>query len=207
MIKALADLHIERKLTHIFGILLMVGVHHFCSLQTCWLILLFGGTPLLLLDIFRHRVPFLQKFALKAFGAVMRRRELHGMTGTTFLLLGVTVILAIFPHNIVALALLFLALGDPAASLAGLKFGSLKIVGKKTLEGSLAAYIVCCGVAFCFYSWKQLMLEHIYIVSLLSGFIGAFSEVLPVFKIDDNFVQPVANAILLYGLFYIYGGF
>ncbi|MCC6137379.1 MAG: hypothetical protein IT287_02015 [Bdellovibrionaceae bacterium] len=51
------------------------------------------------------------------------------------------------------------------------------------------------------------MIEHIYIVTLLSGFIGAFSEVLPLFKLDDNFVQPVVNAILLYGLFYIYGGF
>ncbi|MCC6137378.1 MAG: hypothetical protein IT287_02010 [Bdellovibrionaceae bacterium] len=128
MIKALADLHIERKLTHVFGILLMVAIHHFFSLQTCWLILLFGGIPLLLLDIFRHRSAMLQKFAVKMFGAVMRRRELHGYTGTTYLLIGVAVILAFFPHNIVALSLLFLALGDPAASFAGLKLGSLKIV-------------------------------------------------------------------------------
>lgn len=205
MIKALADIHLERKLTHVIGILIMVSLHHFLSLETCWMILLFGGVPLLMLDIFRHRFEVLQKFTLKVFGGIMRRREVRGISGTTYLLLGAAVILAIFPHNIVALSLLFLALGDPVASFVGVKYGSLKIVGKKTLEGSLAAYAVCCFVAFWFYSWKELMVEHIYIVSLLSGFIGAISEIIPL-KIDDNFVQPVVNALLLYLLFYIYGG-
>lgn len=205
MIKALADIHLERKLTHVFGILLMVVVHHFFSLQTCWMILLFGGVPLILLDIFRRRFESLQKFSLKIFGGIMRRREVRGITGTTYLLLGTAVILAIFPHNIVSLSLLFLAVGDPLASFVGVKYGSLKIVGKKTLEGSLAAYVACCLVAYFFYSWKELMVEHIYIVSLLSGFVGAVSELAPL-KIDDNFVQPVMNAGLLYLLFYIYGG-
>lgn len=205
MIKALADIHLERKLTHVIGILIMVTLHHFFSLQTCWMILLFGGVPLLMLDIFRHKVAYLQTLTLKMFGGIMRRREVRGISGTTYLLVGTAVILAIFPHNIVALSLLFLALGDPVASFVGVKYGSLKIVGKKTLEGSLAAYAVCCVVAFCFYSWKELMVEHIYIVSLLSGFVGAVSEIIPL-KIDDNFVQPVLNAILLYLLFYIYGG-
>lgn len=205
MIKALADIHLERKLTHVFGILLMVLIHHFVSLRTCWIVMLAGGVPLLLLDVLRHRVAVLQTFSLKVFGGIMRRREVRGITGTTYLLVGTALILAIFPHNIVALSLLFLALGDPLASFVGVKYGSLKIVGKKTLEGSLAAYAICCLVAFCFYSWKQLMVEHIYIVSLLSGFIGATSEVIPL-KIDDNFVQPVLNACLLYVLFYVYGG-
>lgn len=206
MIKALADIHLERKLTHVFGILIMVLIHHFFSLRVCWLIMAFGGVPLVLLDILRHRIPALQKFSLKVFGGIMRRREVRGITGTTYLLLGVALILAVFPHNVIALSLLFLALGDPIASFVGVKYGSLKIVGKKTLEGTLAAYAVCCLVAFCFYSWKQLMVEHIYIVSLLSGFIGALSEVAPL-KIDDNFVQPVLNSCLLYVLFYVYGGF
>lgn len=206
MIKALADLHLERKMTHVLGILAMVVVHHVFSLQTCWWILISLGVPLLLLDFFRHRVEFLQKLSVKLFGAIMRRRELHGYTGTTYLLLGTAIILALFPHNVVSLSLLFVAFGDPLASFVGLKFGSLKIVGKKTLEGSLAAYAICALVAYFFYTWKVLMLEHIYIVTLLSGFIGAASEILPLFKIDDNLVQPVVNASLLYGLFYLYGG-
>lgn len=206
MIKALADLHLERKLTHIFGILAMVTVHHFFSIKMCWWILLALGTPLLALDVLRKHVPVMQKLAIRLFGAIMRRRELHSLTGTTYLLIGTGIILALFPHDIVALSLLFLALGDPLASFFGLKFGSLKIVGKKTIEGSLAAFFVCSLIAFCFYSWKQIMLEHIYIVTLLSGLVGAGSEVLPFFKLDDNFVQPVMNAFFLYVLFYMYGG-
>lgn len=206
MIKALADLHLERKMTHVLGILAMVVVHHVFSLQTCWWILISLGVPLLLLDFFRHRVEFLQKLSVKLFGAIMRRRELHGYTGTTYLLIGTAIILALFPHNVVSLSLLFVAFGDPLASFVGLKFGSLKIVGKKTLEGFLAAYAICALAAYFFYTWKVLMLEHIYIITLLSGFIGAASEILPLFKIDDNLVQPVVNASLLYVLFYLYGG-
>ncbi len=205
MIKALADIHLERKLTHVFGILLMVLIHHFFSLRVCWMILLFGGVPLVLLDLLRHKVAALQTFSLKVFGGIMRRREVRGITGTTYLLVGVAIVLAIFPHNIVALSLLFLALGDPIASFVGVKYGSLKIVGKKTLEGTLASFAMCCLVAFCFYSWKQLMVEHLYVVSLLSGLVGAVSEVIPL-RIDDNFVQPVLSSSLLYVLFYVYGG-
>lgn len=206
MIKALADIHLERKLTHIVGIFIMVLIHHFFSVRVCWMVMLFVGVPLVLVDILRHRIPALQTFSLKMFGGIMRRREVRGITGTTYLFVGASIILAIFPHNIVALSLLFLALADPIASFVGVKYGSLKIVGKKTLEGTMAAYVVCCVVAFCFYSWKNLMVEHIYIVSMLSGVVGAVSEVIPL-RIDDNFVQPVLNACLLYVLFYVYGGF
>lgn len=206
MIKALADLHIERKLTHVLGILAMVVAHHFLSLETCWWILLCLGVPLLLFDFFRQKVDFLHKLSVSLFGAIMRRRELHGYTGTTYLIIGTAILLALCPHDIVALSLLFVAFGDPLASFVGLKFGSLKIVGKKTLEGSLAAYAVCALLAYMFYSWKMLMLEHIYIVTLLSGLVGAVSEILPLFKLDDNLVQPVVNGGLLYLLFYLYGG-
>jgi diacylglycerol kinase (CTP) len=206
MIKALADIHPERKLTHVFGILLMVVVHHFSSYQVTWYILLAAAAPLITFDLLRQKNEYLKKLSAHWFGAIMRRRELHGLTGTTYLLLGTIFILAVFPHNIVALSLLFLALGDPAASLVGLKLGSVKLVGKKTLEGSLAAYLVCSLVAYVFYRMHALMLDHIYVISLLSGGVGALSEILPLFNLDDNFVQPVVNAILLYGLFYVYGG-
>lgn len=206
MIKALVDIHPERKLTHIFGILSMVAVHHFFSLETSWVCLLSVGIPILIFDILRQRIEWLRKLSMRWFGVIMRRREIHGFTGTTYLILGAAFILFFFPHPIVSLSLLFLALGDPTASLVGLKLGTVRLVGKKTLEGSLAAFAVCTIVAYFFYSFHVLMLDHIYIVALLSGAIGATSEVLPLFNLDDNFVQPVINATLLFLLFYIYGG-
>ena len=119
----------------------MVVVHHFTSTEMCWLILACAGGPLLLLDVLRQKSERLNKFSIIMFGAVMRRREIHGLTGTTYLLIGAAVILALFPHPIVSLSLLFLALGDPAASLVGLKWGTIKIAGKN--HGRIMTFGVC----------------------------------------------------------------
>lgn len=206
MIKAQVDIHIERKLTHFFGVLLMVIAHHFTPVWIAWTILIVVGLPLVLLDVFRQRNEKLHLLTIKIFGGIMRRKELHGYTGTTFLLLGTALIFMLFPHDIVSLSLLFLAIADPLASFVGLKYGHIKILGKKTFEGALAAFIVCTLTAYAFFSFKNLMGPHIYVASLLAGLIGCLTELVPVANIDDNFTQPVGNAILLYGLFSLFGG-
>ena len=43
-------------------------------------------------------------------------------------------------------------------------------------------------------------------VALLAGLIGAFSELVPIGKLDDNFVFPVLSATLLTGLLKLFGG-
>lgn len=51
------------------------------------------------------------------------------------------------------------------------------------------------------------MIDRILIVSILSGLIGAFAELIPIFKLDDNFTFPVVSSIGLWLLFYLFGGF
>jgi dolichol kinase len=207
MIKAQVDLHIERKLTHIFGVLAMVLVHHLCPLYVTWIIMGVFGLPLIIFDILRQKNDKLKALTPKLFGSIMRRRELHGIAGTTYLITGSAIILLLFPHNIVSLSLFFLALADPLASFAGIKYGTVRILGKKTLEGFLMAFCVCTVTAIFFYYNKRLMVDHLVVVSILSGFIGAFSELLPVGTLDDNFTQPILNAVFLSGLFFLFGGF
>jgi diacylglycerol kinase (CTP) len=207
MIKAQVDLHIERKLTHIFGVLAMVLVHHFCPLYVTWIIIGVFALPLVIFDFLRQKNEKLKVLTPKLFGGIMRRRELHGLAGTTYLLTGAAIIFLLFPHDIVALSLLFLALADPLASFAGIKFGTIRILGKKTLEGFLMAFCVCTITAAIFYYNKRLMIDHLVVVSILSGFIGAFAELLPVGNLDDNLTQPILNAVFLSGLFFLFGGF
>jgi dolichol kinase len=206
MIKATVDVHLERKITHLLSILGMALIHHFAPLWISWTILLGIGVPFLIFDFFRRRNEKLRQLTLKLFGAIMRRKEINGIAGTTYLLIGTMIIFFFFPHNIVSLSLLFLACADPLASVVGLKYGSLKIIGKKTFEGSLAAFVICFLIAFIFYYNKSLMTDHLLIASLLSGVIGSLSELIPIGKLDDNFTQPVASSLLLYALFSLYGG-
>ena len=51
------------------------------------------------------------------------------------------------------------------------------------------------------------MTERLFLVSMVSGLIGAFSELIPIGKLDDNFSFPILTAILLYGTFILFGGF
>ncbi len=54
----------------------------------------------------------------------------------------------IFPHDVTILTLLFLAFADPLASYFGIKYGKDKIFGHKSVQGSLAAFIICAGLLF-----------------------------------------------------------
>ena len=99
------------------------------------------------LDFLRQSRPHLNRATLKVFGRVMRRREYHSISGFTYLLCGEIILLAFFHHHIVNIALLFLAFGDPMASYVGIKFGTEKIVGNKTLQGAIAAFVICTLIA------------------------------------------------------------
>ena len=106
----------------------------------------------------------------------------------------------LFPPEIVTLSLLMLAIGDPVCNIIGIKYGKDKLIGSKSLQGSLAGFIACSIVSAVYFKVMDMMASKLLLTSMLSGFIGAFAEVIPI-DIDDNFVIPVVTAILLWGLF------
>lgn len=207
MIKALADVHLARKITHVSGILLMVLIHSLAPLWVTWVGFASIGIPMIIFDIIRLKNEKLKALAIKLFGAIMRRRELNHLSGTTYLFIGTFIILIFFKNEIITLALLFLAFGDPIASFVGVQYGSIKILGKKSLQGSLAAFLICTIIAAIFFSYKNILVDHLLVASLLAGIIGSLSELVPIGPIDDNCTQPVLNAIGISGLFYLFGGF
>ena len=46
---------------------------------------------------------------------------------------------------------------------------------------------------------------HIYL-SVFCGLIGAFAELIPIGKLDDNLTQPIISGFFLSLVFYFYGG-
>jgi dolichol kinase len=158
------------------------------------------------IDVFRQRSANLNKIFLSVFGPFLREGERHSLAASTAMMAGVTLIIIFFPKPVVLLALLFLAVGDPIASYFGIRFGKDKLIGNKSLQGSVAAFVACFILAFLFFSYTDLMSERRFIACLLAGLIGAVSELVPIGKLDDNFVFPVLAAFLLNGLYYIFGG-
>jgi dolichol kinase len=117
------------------------------------------------------------------------------------------ILLALFDRHIVTLTLLFLAFGDPIASFCGIQFGKDKILGNKTLQGTLGSFAACTVIGALYYYFNNLMTERLLIVAPLSGLIGALAELVPIGKLDDNLTFPIIGSALLWVLFLVYGGF
>jgi diacylglycerol kinase (CTP) len=205
-LKRRSDLHLARKLWHIFGVLGMVVVHHQLTSNQA---LKLSGTVaagFLITDLIRQHVPALNRFFMSTLGMFMREHERHRMAGTTYLLAGTFIIVWLFPREVVSLTLLFLAFADPLASYVGIRFGKDKLVGPKSLQGTVAAFATCTIISVVYLLANGLMTERIIMVSLLAGIIGALSELIPVGRLDDNLTFPILNGFGLWVIFYVFGG-
>jgi dolichol kinase len=201
------DVHLARKIWHFLGVVAIVAGYLAMSRQTALQVFAVVSALAIFADIYRQRSEWFNKIILTVLHPLMRDTEKNGLMGSTFLVLGVLIIIALFPPSVVVLSLLFLAVADPVASYFGIRFGKDKLFGRKSLQGSMAAFFACTVVAAGYFFFHDMMVERILIVSLLAGLVGAFAEAVPVGKLDDNLVLPVVSSILLWILYYFFGGF
>lgn len=202
-LKVRSDLHLARRIYHMLGATIIASLYYFLPRKE--MLILFVGFTLfcVCVDLFRLKSKKLNDKLLAAFGTFARKSEVNNLTGMTYLTIGVTAVAVIFPKEIVTLALLMLAVGDPISSIFGIMYGKDILVGKKTLQGSIAGFIACTIVALTYFSASGLMEERLILASLVAGLIGAISELTPVFGLDDNFTFPILSSCLLWMQFLI----
>lgn len=200
------NIHLPRRLWHLGGVLFIFTFYCFLTpTQAVWTILPVA-TVMIGFDFARLYSRRLSRFFQWAFKPFLRQSELNRLAASTSMMAGVTFVIVFFPRPVVLLSLLFLAVADPVASFFGIRYGKDKLIGSKTLQGSLAAFVACFILSWFFFTQQDLMAERRFIACLLAGIIGAVSELVPIGKLDDNLVFPVLSAILLSGLFYVFGG-
>lgn len=196
--------HLERRLYHMGMGILCFCIYAFLAQrgEALWLLFSIGG-PFVLFDVLRFRFPQLNELSLRLFGNIMRREELHRMSGNTFYVIGLILVVLFFPKTITLLSVLFLALGDPIAAIVGTLWGRHKIFGgRKSVEGALANWCVCAAVTFVFgLNYLRLPWEQAFILSMVGGTASVIAESLPL-PIDDNFSIPVISAGVLAIAFY-----
>ncbi|MES1911626.1 MAG: hypothetical protein MHM6MM_004033 [Cercozoa sp. M6MM] len=124
-----------------------------------------------LIEILRKVSPqFAHFYETKLAKGILRAKERNRVTGMLFFSLGVFLSITFFPVRISIAAILFLVCGDLAAAMVGVSFGRTKIVGKKSLEGFLAMFVVCFVIAFVIFKYLLLsMLNCWYTVSILNS--------------------------------------
>lgn len=157
------------------------------------LLLFFGGGTLIALDVLRLKIPWFKRQALKHFSNVMRRNELLAITGNSFYIIGMFVVVLLFPKPIALLSVLYLALGDPIAAFIGTKYGKTRLWGRKSVEGALANLCVSFLATGVFLSgYMGMSVRDSLVGGVIGGFVSMMAELIP-FPIDDNLSVPILS--------------
>ena len=196
------DLHLERKLFHTVGVLMIFGIYEWLPHNVSWGLFLFALVGAVSTDFLRLRYPQFNKLAIGLLRPVVRQEEYDSCSAVTYLMIGVTLCRLFFPELVVSISLLFLAFGDPVASAFGILYGRKKIMGNKSDAGFFAAFVACSIVLWAYNSYHGFFSSWTVAFCLLGGLIGAISELIPVGKLDDNLSQPLLSGALLTALFY-----
>jgi diacylglycerol kinase (CTP) len=205
VLKKRSDIHWARKIWHMLGVCIIITLYAVLPIDYARGLGLFACFVLVPLDILRSRWPAFNRNVIGLFKPLMRDHEKEGVAGTTYLFIGVSLVVWIFPREVALLALMFLAFADPIASYFGIRYGRDKIFGHKSLQGSLAAFFVCFAITLIFLSYHQIMPSRLILLSVLGGFIGSIAEAVPLGKLDDNLTLPTVSATLLWIVFNLFG--
>lgn len=122
---------------------------------------------------------------------LLRESERTGPNAAIYFLMSCLIAVAVFPKLVAVLAILCLAVGDPAASLAGVLWGkySPKVCRGKSLVGTLACGVVCAAAIALLLNSVNATLP-VATLSILGGAAAAVAECLPL-GIDDNLTMPL----------------
>ncbi len=157
------------------------------------ILVLFIGT-MVFLESWRFRNPRVNRWMFEHFKGFTKDKEREKISSTTLFLLSAALTITFFPRGVAIAALLFLTVGDPIAEIIGVRYGRVRIVRGKTLEGTVA------GALACFIVGAPLLLAPDLGIDLTLLLIGAaaaaLTELLPV-PVDDNFTIPIGSGLAM----------
>lgn len=205
--KLRTDLHLARKAYHTIGVLIITALYQVLTRDQGLLTLGIAMAIVIPLDFIRLKIPQLNRLVFSTMGLFLRKEEATRVSGMTHLLVGAFAIIVFFPHPIATLSFLYLAFGDPIASLVGVLYGKDKLLPNKSFQGTLAAFVVCTVLTVIYLNLIGVMSERLLLVSLVGGLIGCVSELITLGRLDDNFTIPAISAPLLWLVFWFFGGF
>lgn len=146
-------------------------------------------------EISRRLDPRINTLLMKFFGPVAHAHEAHRVNSATWYATAL-VLLALTGSTVLCVAgVAVLGLGDPMAALVGRRFGRIRLLHGRSLEGTLA-FVLSATLA----TFALLMVFHASLgvgvslaLALAAGTAGAIAELVSL-RIDDNFSIPLSAA-------------
>ncbi len=183
---------VSRKIINLVALLIPI-VYYNLSKNDAILLLGVVTIGFVVVDALRLRIgPFKTLFII-VFGSMLRKKELKGFTGATYLMIGALLSALFFTKYIFITALSFAIVGDTFAAITGQVVGKIKI-GRKTLEGSIAGLISCIIVVFVVS--KLANHEFPIIIGIIGAVVASIVEMLPI-DLNDNVVIPLASGAVM----------
>ena len=122
---------------------------------------------------------------------VIRDNEYRSLWSATLMMFGFLIIIFFFPKEVGIISMLITSISDPFAAIFGIKYGQIKLINNKTLEGSFI-FLTSTFLIMIFYT--NSMLIFVLIISILV----TLTELCTPMKYD-NFSVPIVSALLLRG--------
>lgn len=155
-------------------------------------VVLIGSVLLItvLVETLRLQMNAFNRVLVGLVGSMLKEAELKRPTGVGYYLGGVLIGLLLFHTEVALASIVILAVGDPAASVVGQRWGRIRI-GEKSLEGA-AGFGVCAMAAGVFFQgfWPGLS----FVIFSVGALTGAVVECLPL-RIDDNLILPLTTGL------------
>lgn len=177
------------------SLLLVVLVEEVLTRRQLWLVPLCFASSFWFMEGLRQYTETGRRFLLWVFGPIAHPHERYVVNSSTWFGSALVIVGALFDPMICAVAVVSLGVGDPAAGLVGRRFGRTKLVGQRSLEGSLAMLFVAGFATFVVLSiWHGAL--PVGTMLAVSAATALFATVAELFsgRIDDNFSIPVAAA-------------
>ena len=201
------DLHLARKTWHMtMGLFIVFIFTSGMSVSRSVMLL----SSFLCFDLFmetaRLKIPALNQRVVRLWGPLMRAHEVNRFSTVPYYVAASALAIAIFPRPVAALSILYLACGDPLASLFGILYGhkSIRLASGKTLIGTLAGVVTCALITLVFLHTLPVSLATLAVLTLVGGVAGGTAELVPL-DMDDNFTIPLISGFVMWLAFILLG--
>eukprot|EP00960_Hanusia_phi_P030355 748539-Hanusia_phi.AAC.1 len=176
-LKTKKNLHLSRKIFHTTSGVIMASLYEFwLSREVALLLLIPGFFVFFIAESFRVNFPKhpMSILFFRLFARLARSYEIERRSGIVFYLAGVLACVFLFPKPIAVLSILFLAFGDPFASLCGMNWGSLgpRFSNGKSFIGSFGGMVACSLITFLYFLRSLSPSLPLLGASLIGGFAG-----------------------------------